>query len=254
MQLVSLVDFNKKPRRNWSLIIGISIMLVMLGSLIAYMIIPPLLTYERLALLFYGFTSNSTGQIKQAVFNFWNNGTRSLTVKIIWINGTVTNSSEYRADVGGFTDEGIEISPRIDKRVYIAHETFVFVEQAYYNFTVGTTSGNHYTLIVKCDNTSASPENLTVLNWDFVPSFGSDYPAYIGFRYRNYGSMPIIITSVYLNGAPADTNLPLPQWTWSSQPGATIIDYDWLNGQTCDIIFTTAVGNTYELLLTAPTS
>jgi len=244
----------RRSSHNWRLIAGAGILLGLLTGLLAYIIVPPLLTYEQLAVWrFIGWTANSTGHVTQATFIFINNGTRTLTISNYWINGTALNSTDFmcvrgpRLDVPGSAD------------VCVVSKSLIFGIGSSYNFTVGTTSGKRYSYLIQCDEASASPENLTIDSWDFVPGFGSDWPEYIGFRYRNNGNTPIIITNVALNGQPANTNLPLPQWTWPGFPpgrrgplDSVMIYCDWRVGQTYLIEFETIVGNRYQLRLTAP--
>jgi len=248
------MGLEQKRVRNWRLIAAIGILLIMFVGLLVYTFVPSLLAYEKLAIWrFVGWTSNSAGQVRQTTFIFINNGTKRLTINNFWVNGTSLDSTEWM-------DTGLTLGSPGSVDVSIVPKIFAFVKGVSYNFTVGTTSGSHYSFILKCDDASVSPENLTIINWDFVPYAGQDFPAYIGFRYRNYGRTPIIITSVELNGSPASTNLPLPQWTWHySRGGGTdpldsvIIDYDWKPGKTYIIDIRTAVGNTYRIVDTAPT-
>lgn len=241
----------KKPRRNWRFIGGVSLLLAMfIGLLIymlVYMVLPPLLTHEQLILWnFVGWTSDFSGKVRQSTLILVNNGTRRLTINSFRANGTLLNSTDLLFDGGLTLDPKGGIGPQ-GTRVAIVPKSFVFGGGASYNFTVGTASGNHYSFVLKCDEASIKPENLTIIEGDFVP--GPDM--HITVHYRNSGERPFIVTGVYLDGVQRAATFT-DYWTWPGGEDAVIIWYIWKSEETYTITIKTAVGNTYETTMTAP--
>jgi len=237
----------EKPRRNWPFIGGITLLLAMVVGSLVYMIVPPLLTFERLELWsFVGWTANSKGEVKQATFIFINNGTRRLTINNFWINGTLLNSTERLAD-GGLTLDPRGSEASYTARVCLVPRSFVFNEGMSYNFTVGTTSGNRYSFVVKCNEASVKPENLTITDFLFIPGSYPYDPPLIAVLYKNNGHRPVVIRKMYLDGMVHNVT----SWVLPSREDYIMIDYGWRPGETYTIRLVTVIGNTYSITKTA---
>jgi len=134
--------------------------------------------------------------------------------------------------------------------VCVAPQSYAFHVGMSYNFTVGTASGKHYSFVVKCDNASVKPENLTIVYSDFVPGPSQ----YISIGYRNDGKTPVIVTKVCLDYESNGVNY----WTWpKGWPGRDQGKYiwiscDWRPLQTYTIRLITLANSTYQLTITAP--
>jgi hypothetical protein len=143
---------------------------------------------------FYGWTANSKGQIRQATFAFYNNGTRKLTLKNFWINGTLLNSTGWGSYFGP------ELDPKTGERVFIVPKDMVFVKEMNYNFTIGTANESQYSFLYRCDEASVKPENLTITDCYFFTGILYETES-ISIRYVNYGKTPLIITKVWVDGS-----------------------------------------------------
>ena len=230
----------EKPRRSWRFRIGIAFLLAVIAGVLIYVFVVPFLiylsTYEELVIWsFMGWTTNSKGDIKQVTFIFWNNGTRTIAINGFWVNGTQLNSTDWIP----WTGTTIE-TPGMGARICIIPQSLTFHINATYNFTVDTTSGSHYYFPIKCDQTNIHPENLTILDCEFLhwPP-----PDYIGIRLQNDGHTPVIIKEVLVDGEVFEKN----QWMFPNTLNAIVIFYSWKN-QTYTILIKTTVGNTYEII------
>jgi hypothetical protein len=226
----------RNPRRKWGFIAIVGLLAISVG-LFLYAYVPTLLTIEGLEMWsFVGWTSNFAGQVRQASFILVNNGTRGLTVNDFWVNDTKLDSGDLEV-YGGPT---LNVPGSMD--VCLVPESYAFNVGKSYNFTVGTESGNHYSFIVRCDNSSVSPENMTIFYSEFIP--GS--PEYISIMYRNNGKTPLVITKVYLDGQASNET----HWTWpvgwqrQGPKGGLTIFCHWMAGHVYIIRLITLVGNT----------
>lgn len=185
-------------------------------------ILPILTAYENLVVWsFYGWTENSAGQIKQASLWFFNNGTKSLTLGKIIINGTSLKSSEW----------GCYSSSRLDahsgERVFVAPETAIFELGESYNFTIETSGGNHYAFSFKVEENLVKPENLSIrtLYFNLWPDWSRD----IGVGIDNYGSTPAIITHATVIRDTDDKywEFEVNRWFFPGEYDSFILDIGW---------------------------
>jgi hypothetical protein len=232
------IGLDEKRRRGWRFKISIVLILIIAIALSLYLVVPPLLTFELLEVFsFYGWSSNSNGQIRQATFRLINNGTRTLTMRNVWVNGTLLNSTEWGLD------RDWDFPPQIDQLAFVAPKSMIFALDTNYEFTFGTASGRRFSFIYRCDEASVKPENLTLIDAHF---YHESYPFmdWIGIRYYNHGTTPAIITLVRIYYS---LTFEMREWASPTNIGSIIIDYKWIN-QTYVFTIETVVGNTYEMV------
>jgi len=226
------------------MVVLVALLLVVLGIFVYQCIIDPLMRFERLEIYrFFGWTANSDGEIRQASFDFFNNGTKYLTIEEIWVNGTLIHSYEWGCYYGS------TLEPKGDTRVFVAPEKAIFENGKTHNFTIGTSSGNNFSFIIKIDDESIKLENLTIKDWHFGILPQSGVPGgyrYISVRVKNPGDTPVIITKVDVNG----TTFYKEQWINPHTLNAIMVDYEWRVG-TYHIYIETAAGSTYIITATA---
>jgi hypothetical protein len=222
------------------LVVLVALVLVVVGVYV-YEVIEVLMRFERLEIFrFFGWTANSDGEIRQVSFHLFNNGTRDLEISKVWVNGTLMSNREW----------GWRFGPMLDAKtgewVFIAPQEVVFECGKSYNFTIGTSSGNRFPLIIRVDEESVKPENLTIIDWHFGKWPPLSGKGIISVRVKNLGETTAIVTRVEVNG----TIFNKKMWVPAQTRHAVIVDYGWRVG-TYLIHIETAAGNTYEITATA---
>jgi len=220
------------------------LVLVVAGVVVYWFVIEPHMRFERLELFsFYGWTVNSAGEVRQVTFVLFNNGTKELTVSEVWINGTLMSPTEWGCYFGR------TLEPRTGERFFIAPKGEHFINGSHYNFTIGTSSGNHFSFTIRVDEESIKPENLTIIDCNFGHLPQSGIPGeyfYVGLRVRNFGDTPVIVTKVKIDGITFDKK----EWIFPHTLDSVIIDYRWRVGNYV-IQIETAAGNIYHIIATA---
>ncbi|MDH5448111.1 MAG: hypothetical protein OEY24_06265 [Candidatus Bathyarchaeota archaeon] len=94
---------SEKPHRSlrFKAFIVVVVFIIFAGVFWFY-ILPILISYESLRLSgVEGWTVNSEGEIRQTTFVLWNNGTQDVTIRRVWVNGTLLDSDEWGSYWGG---------------------------------------------------------------------------------------------------------------------------------------------------------
>ncbi len=228
----------KVLREKKGLLVLVALLLIVVGVCVYQFAVDPLLRFERLEIYsFWGWTSNSEGEVKQVSFHLFNNGTKELTIREVWVNGTLLKQEEWGCYDSPF------MASNTGEWFFIAPRDLVFDRGKHYNLTIGTASGNSFPFIMSVEDESVKPENLTFVDYDFgwLPS---DY-RYIALRFKNLGETPAIVTRVRVGAETFD----MREWLSANTLNAIILDYYW-GGGTYIIQVETAVGNKHEIIAT----
>lgn len=225
-------------------LVVLAVLFLIVATIFVYqLIIEPLMRFERLEIFrFFGWTANSDGEIRQASFHFFNNGTKDLSICEIWVDGTFMKPGEWGCYFGS------TLESETGERVFIAPEEVIFENGKNHNFTIGTSSGNRFSFIIEVDEESIKPENLTIIDYNFghLPQSGLDEYRYVGVRVRNFGDTPVIVTKVEID----EIAFNKKQWVNPHTLDAIMVDYEWRVGDYV-IHIETAAGNTYDIPATA---
>lgn len=242
IQLTGDLVESEKPRRSLRFKAFIIIVSITLFCVFWFYILPILTAYEKLELFeFYGWTTNSTGQVKQASFIFFNNGTKELTLSKVLVNGTILKSSEW----GWYYSS--KLDPHTGERVFVALETTIFKLDKKYNFTIETSRGNHFPFILKVEEDLVQQENLTIKDLYFN-IWPPDWDRDLGIAINNYGNTPAIVTQVTAFNDVDDKywKFEMKQWFFPGDSGSFIVSINWREEVTYYVSVETATGNIYE--------
>jgi len=217
------------------------IFIVMVVGIAVWAVIPfvqEFFKFERLDLVSYKWTMNSLDEISQISFHFVNNGTKTLTISKIWINGTLTNSTEwqcYRDNV---------VSEELHQWMYVAPRSVIFKEGSAYNFTVGTETGASFSYMIKVTPEFVVKDEARISEVSFLPAYTIHSGDKAFVCVENNGTAPAIVVEGWIN----DTQYEISRkWIWPGDVGgeARVITFNlhWTSGQTYNFTIRTASGN-----------
>lgn len=238
---------SETSRRSLKYKVFIMILISSVSAFVFLFFVVPLLTgYENLYLSgFEAWTINSEGEARQATFILWNNGTQDVTISKVWVNGTLLESKEWGSFFGG------AIKPTYTRTLYAAPKEIVFMIGLSYNFTLGTSRGNHFSFFLEVDESQAKQENLTITNVYFnvwPPNWNYD----IGIVAKNVGGTLTVVTRVtVVDEMDNNWTFETKQWFFPGESHAVVANVNWREGVTYYITIETVVGNTYETTSTS---
>jgi len=100
-------------------IFAIFLIIVVVGCILWFFVLPILLAYESLGLRSYYFAVNNHGKIAQIVANLINNGTKDATIEEIWVNGVCIEHDLW----GGVSGTTVQ---QYGERIFVAPKSVGF--------------------------------------------------------------------------------------------------------------------------------
>ncbi|MDH5495289.1 MAG: hypothetical protein OEY24_06260 [Candidatus Bathyarchaeota archaeon] len=128
----------------------------------------------------------------------------------------------------------------------------MFISNATYSFTIGTSSGNHFPFLLKIEEEMVKQENLTIIDYYFSSGILVGYQSW-DIRAGNFGDIPIIVrrTTVFNDVDDKYWKFEKKQWFFPNEIQALELNFSWGYGVTYYATIETAAGNEYYVIETA---
>jgi hypothetical protein len=248
--LVEAVGEGWRRWLSWRRLLALVLVAVVLAAGVVWVVVPyvqELFKYERLALRDHWWTRNSAGDVSMVTLVLENNGTKTLTMSEVFVNGTMVDPTKWDCRYGKVYD------PESWAWMYILPESTAFQEGGTYNFTVSTESGNGFSYTLRV-GARVFEEKARIEDALFYPSYYSIYYGNIVWvEVGNIGPVPIIVVEGWWNGTQQNIT---KTWIFSGYSGdqalSVTFHLTWHTGETYNFTLRTVSGNTYNYTKTAP--
>jgi hypothetical protein len=230
---------SKSSHADLKLKIIVSFFIVVIcGYALWYFVLPFVGKYEKLGVHSYYWVANMHGEVRQLIAVLLNNGTQSLAVDEIWVDGSRVGSSDW-----GEWEGGHELNPKDGVGFYVVPGNVTLQNGLHYNLTVVTSSKNHYGFMLNMSASNTRTENVSISGPYFyhIPLLTGD--PYIGVQVDDLGGTDMIIKIIRINGQTFTVNPPL--WLESSYRSSGIQNlFSWVKGHTYTVEIETIAGST----------
>jgi hypothetical protein len=236
-------DVESKPSRGdlkFKVIVLVGIIMVC-GYILWYFVLPSIGKYEKLGVRSYYWVANTHDEAKQLVVVLLNNGTQSLTIDEVWVDGFKVNSSDWEGYTGGR-----ELDPKDGDYFYVVPRNVTLQNGLDYNLTVVTSSKNHYSFILNISEGNTRAENVTISGCYFYYFPPDSWDPYVGIQVDNFGGTDMIIKTMRINGQTFTVNPRL--WLDSSHSSSGVQQlFSWVEGYTYTVEIETIAGSTVSI-------
>lgn len=239
----------KPPHRDLKFRITVLIGIVVISGYITWYFVLPLTgKYEKLQLYSYYWVNNSRNETKQLVVRLLNNGTQTLTINNILIDGSEINltSGEIWLDGRGFLPKNVAT-------IIVVPRTFLFQYGRSYNFTIVTLAQSHYNFMLEVNENNTRTERLRISDctlFEWPPD--STAVKYIGVEVTLLENTFAIVKTVYID----DYAWTIDKFAWTVSPPLWLsvnhnpdeitLKYAWIVTHVYNITIETVAGTTAQ--------